>query len=62
MTFYRIYYHLIWTTKYRSPYITPKIEEQLFPFLVNKSLGLGYQVFAMNGSVDHVHMVISIPP
>lgn len=62
MTFFRAYYHLIWSTKYRSPVLTSEIEEHLYPLLVNKALNLGCQVFAINGWVDHVHMVMSIPP
>ena len=42
--------------------LTSQIEAQLYPYLVNKALNLDCRVLAVNGWVDHVHLVISIPP
>lgn len=62
MAYWQLYYHIVWATKYREPTITPKREEALFNFIRSKAYGLGGTVHALNGSVDHVHLVASIPP
>jgi putative transposase len=62
MPFWRLYYHLIWTTKYREPLIDAGLEMRLFPYLRKKAGELGCQVFVVNGWVDHIHMVVTIPP
>ena len=62
MAYWQLYYHIVWTTKYREPTITPKHEEALFNFIRSKAYGLGGTVHALNGTEDHVHLVASIPP
>lgn len=62
MPFWRTYYHLVWATKKRAPLIQPHIEPRLFAYLVNKAKELGVFVYVINGWVDHVHMIVAIPP
>ena len=62
MPFWRLYYHLIWPTKHREHIITAAIEARLYPYLVSKAAENGVYVYAINGSYDHVHMVVAIPP
>lgn len=62
MAYWQLHYHVVWTTKYREPTITPKHEEALFNFIRSKAYGLGSAVHALNGTGDHVHLVVSIPP
>lgn len=62
MPFWRTYYHLVWATKNREPLIQPEIEPRLHSYLVNKAYELGIQVYAINGWLEHVHLVASIPP
>ena len=62
MPFWRMYYHLVWATRNRQPLITPQVEARLFPYLVNKAAQMQVTVYAVNGWVDHVHMVVAIPP
>lgn len=38
------------------------MEPVIYHLLKNKAIGLGGQVFAINGIDDHVHMVVAIPP
>ena len=61
MPYSRLYYHVIWGTKNREHIITPKIEPILFDLMRSKTIGLGGYVYALNGTEDHVHMVIHIP-
>jgi putative transposase len=62
MPFWRLYYHLVWSTKDRLPLIDAAMESRLFPYLRDKAHQLGCKVVAVNGWVDHVHIVICIPP
>ncbi len=62
MPYCQLYYHFVWRTKASTPWITPAIEEQVHRSLWKKGLGLGAQVYAINGMEDHVHMVASLQP
>jgi putative transposase len=62
MAFWKLNYHLVWGTKNNDPFITPKIEAQLYPYLVNKAHELEVFIHAVNGWTDHTHVVASIPP
>lgn len=62
MSFWRLYYHLVWGTKNREPLLTPDFEQRLYPYLIGKAAELGAYVYALNGSCDHVHLVAAIPP
>ena len=61
MPYSRLYYHIIWGTKYREPIITPKIEPILFDLIRSKAIGLNGYVYALNGTEDLVHLVVHIP-
>ncbi|MDD3825196.1 MAG: IS200/IS605 family transposase [Anaerolineae bacterium] len=62
MSFWRLYYHLVWATKNREPLIEPGVEPRLHAYLVRKAAELGVHVYAVSSCVDHVHMVVAIPP
>jgi REP element-mobilizing transposase RayT len=62
MPFWRLYYHLVWATKNREPLIQPEMEALLYDTFRRKAAELGVQILALNGWVDHVHLVVSIPP
>jgi putative transposase len=62
MPYWQLYYHIVWATKNREPLLTPEIEPRVHEFLRNKALNLEARVYALNGYLDHVHMVVSIPP
>lgn len=62
MSFWRLYYHIVWATKNRDPMIGENVEKQLFAYLVSKSSELGAYVYAINGWLDHVHLVMAVPP
>lgn len=62
MPFWRNYVHLIWTTKQRQLYITDAIESRLYAQMVKKAAELGCYVYAINGTPDHIHLVLTIPP
>ena len=62
MPYWQLFYHLVWCTKNREPFLTPQVEPIVYDFLRSKAIGLGATLFALNGTVEHVHMVAAIPP
>lgn len=62
MPYWQLFYHIIWSTKNREPLLTPDIEPAIYGFLRAKAIGLGAIVFALNGTLDHTHLVTAIPP
>ena len=61
MPYCRLYYHVVWGTKYRESIITLDIEPLLFDFIRSKAIGLGGIVYALNGTKDHIHLLVHIP-
>jgi putative transposase len=61
-TYYQLVYHFIWGTKNRLPFITPSVEQRLFPYIGYKCKELGYFLHAVNGTEDHIHLLLSLTP
>jgi putative transposase len=62
MPYWSLFYHLVWSTKYRLPIIEPAWESDLYGYLRGKSAALECRLHAIGGMPDHIHVVISIPP
>jgi len=63
MPYWRLFYHIVWTTKGRMPFLQPSIEQALYPVLIGKCNDLrACEALAINGMPDHVHMIASVPP
>jgi putative transposase len=62
MPYWQLFYHIVWSTKNRMPLLTPEVEPVIYGYLRSKAIGLGATLFALNGTVDHVHVVASIAP
>lgn len=62
MPFWQLHYHLVWTTKGRQEFLTPDVESVIYGYLREKSAELGAQIFALNGTEDHSHVVATVPP
>jgi REP element-mobilizing transposase RayT len=62
MPYWQLFYHLVWATKNREPLLTPDIEPEVKSSIRRKAVGLGAKAFALDGTVDHIHMVAAIPP
>jgi putative transposase len=60
--FYKLFYHVIWTTYLREPLITPEIEKYLYPFLINKAKRFNCEILGCNGTENHIHIAIVISP
>lgn len=60
-TYAQVYYHLVWGTKHREPYISEEMEEHLFPFIHHKCAELNVHVHALGGIENHCHLACSLP-
>lgn len=62
MSYTRLFYHLVWPTKNHQPLITPSIETELFNYIIKKSKLLNTRILEINGTDNHIHIIIEIPP
>ena len=62
MALWRLYYHLVWATKNRQPLIDNQREARLYPYIVSKADAVNCIIHALNGTPDHIHLIVSIPP
>jgi REP element-mobilizing transposase RayT len=61
-SYYKLLYHYTWATRDRLPLITSTVEGRLFPYLQAKCNELGYKLHALNGTEDHVHLLLELTP
>ena len=62
MAYWRLYYHFVWTTKARAPWINAEIEAPLQRFLYDQAKGFYCPFFYIGGISDHVHVVTAVRP
>jgi putative transposase len=62
MSFWRAFYHLVWSTKERQPLLMAAVEPFAFEVMHSKAVQLDAVVFALNGTENHVHLVVAMPP
>ena len=60
-TFTHVYYHFVWATKLREPYLNPELEERVYAYIRNQCTELRIFVHALNGVEDHTHLACSLP-
>ncbi len=56
-----LYLHLVWATWDRLPLITADIERRLHRYIESEAQKQGCTVLALNGTEDHVHLLVSFP-
>ena len=56
-----LFLHLVWSTWDRQPLITPDIERRLHRNIESEARKMGCVVLAINGTEDHVHVLVQIP-
>jgi putative transposase len=42
--------------------LTPSVEDRLFPYIGYKCKELGYFLHVVNGTEDHIHLLLSLTP
>lgn len=62
MSWYELFYHFVWATKYRAPTIDVKWESELYTVVIAKCKALDSWVHAIGGVQDHIHLVVSVSP
>ncbi len=60
--FYQLVYHFVWAKKNRAPLLTTAVEARLFPYLELKCKELEYTLYAVNGALDHMHILLGLTP
>lgn len=52
--------HLVFSTKNREPFITPKVEAELHPYMATIFRESKSPSLAIDGTTDHVHILFSL--
>ncbi len=52
------FYHAVFSTKQRAGLITPELEARLYPFIGGIVRDLRCTLLAINGTSDHVHLLV----
>jgi putative transposase len=61
-TFTNLLAHLAFSTKEREPLIIPEIKPELYSYLGGLTRELKGKAYGINGTADHVHMLVNLPP
>lgn len=61
-TYTKLLTHFIFSTKERSPSLRPSVRADLFPYMFGILKNVQVAVLALNGSLDHVHLLAGLPP
>ena len=62
MTYWRLHYHLIFSTFERQPILVGEREKMFYGVIYQKAKELDLKIHAVGNVDDHVHIVVSIPP
>jgi len=62
MPYWDCNYHIVWATKYRQPLLTDAIEKLVFHAISEMTVKLRCRLLAINGTVDHIHIAVTMPP
>ena len=52
--------HLIFSTKNREPFITPDVQDWLYPYLAKAFEGHQSHVIKIGGVADHIHVLFRL--
>ncbi len=56
-----LYLHIVWATWDRLPLISSHMERRVHRCIESEARDLGCSVLALDGTADHVHLVVSMP-
>lgn len=58
---YRVhFFHLIWSTKKRVPYITKEVQQRLYPYLAAIAMENSSSILEIGGMADHIHLLLEL--
>ena len=61
-TYSQILLHIVYSTKHRTPWITPEIAERLYPYIGGIIRAEKGTLFDIGGIEDHVHLYLRTKP
>ena len=61
-TYTALYYHVIFSTKNREPWIAAEIEERVWSYLCAVAINHRMKALSVGGVDDHLHVMLSAPP
>ncbi|HEY3760709.1 MAG TPA: IS200/IS605 family transposase [Verrucomicrobiae bacterium] len=61
MSYISSYFHCVFSTKDRRPFIKPELRERLWPFLGGIARQNKMTTMEVGGMEDHVHILLSLP-
>ena len=61
-TFTNLLTHIVFSTKDREPFIVPELQSELYAYLGGLARELKGKSYGINGTTDHIHMLLSLPP
>ena len=61
-TMWHCLYHMIWVPKYRFRILTGKIGQEVETCIRTFSAQLNAEIIELNVQVDHVHLLVLLPP
>jgi len=61
-TYATLYYHIVFSTKHRKPWIVPEIEDRIWSYLGGISRENKIAPLQIGGVDDHVHLLLGVPP
>ena len=62
MSYWQLYYHMVWATHQREPLLTKYIQPRIYGLIAEQCKKDGGFAFAVNGIDDHVHVIAAMPP
>ncbi|MDA8218935.1 MAG: IS200/IS605 family transposase [Dehalococcoidales bacterium] len=62
MSYWKLFYHFVWTTRDREPLIQPTFASEIYQVIASKATQLGAIVHAVGGTEDRIHLAASVPP
>ena len=61
-TFFKIWIHLVWSTKSREPILIDKIRKDVFFHIKETAAENDYHLDMVNGTENHLHCLLSLNP
>lgn len=61
-TYTKLYFHIVFSTKNRQPFIAPDIEDELHKYISGIVRGIAGSCLEINSMPDHIHLLAILPP
>ena len=61
-TFFKLWIHIVWSTKGREPLLTDNIRKDVFFHIKENGAKKGFHIDMVNGTENHLHCLLSLHP